>query len=130
MRCITFAIHRWLGVLFLVLSLVAGFVFMIHFHIGIFALLLAVGALELFVELNRRWKFDKYQRGLIRKWELPSSMLDDSQPDGLKKLPATMNGKQLALTVFSYVATTLLLVAIVKMMAHVPGADLAANFLE
>jgi putative peptide zinc metalloprotease protein len=130
MRCITFSIHRWLGVVFLILSLVAGFVFMIHFHIGIFALLLAVGALELFVELNRRWKLSKYQQGLISKWSLPSSMLDDSQPDGIKKFPATMNAKQLALVILSYVGTTLVLVAIVKLMAHVPGADLAANFLE
>lgn len=130
MRCITFSIHKGLGVVFLILSLIAGFVIMIKFHIGLFALLLAVGALELFIELHRRFKLNKYRRGEINKWELPSSMLDDTQPDGIKKLPEEMNGKQLALTVLSYVGTTLLLVAIVKMMAHVPGADLAANFLE
>jgi Zn-dependent protease len=130
MRTITFSIHRWLGVVFLVLSLIAGMVIMIKFHIGLFALLLAVGALELFLELSRRMKLDKYRRGLIHKYQLPESMLDSSQPDGIKKLPDTMNGKQLALTVLSYVGTTLLLVAIVRLMSHVPGADLAANFLE
>lgn len=130
MRCITFSIHKGLGVIFLVLSLVAGVVIMIKFHIGLFALLLAVGALELFIELSRRFKLNKYRRGMINKWELPSSMLDDTQPDGIKKLPEEMNRKQLALTVLSYVGTTLLLVAIVKLMSHVPGADLAANFLE
>lgn len=130
MRTITFSIHKGLGVIFLVLSLIAGMIIMIKFHIGLFALLLAVGALELFVELSRRMKLDKYRRGLISKWQLPSSMLDESQPDGLRKLPETMNKKQLALTVLSYVGTTLLLVAIVRMMAHIPGADLAANFLE
>lgn len=130
MRTITFGIHHALGVVFLVLSLIAGVIVMFKFHIGLFAILLVIGGLELFVELNRRFKLSKYQRGLINKWELPDSMLDESQPDGLKKLPATMNGKQLALTVFSYVGTTLVLVAIMKLMAHVPGADLAANFLE
>lgn len=130
MRTITFSIHNGLGVIFLVLSMVLGFIVMIKFHIGLFALLLAVGALELFVELSRRFKLNKYRRGLIEKWQLPDSMLDSSQPDGLRKLPDTMNRKQLALTVLSYVGTTLLLVAIVKMMAHIPGADLAANFLE
>lgn len=130
MRTITFSIHHGLGVIFLVLSLLAGMIVMVHFHIGLFALLLAVGALELFIELHRRFKLSKYRRGLIKKWELPESMLDETQPDGIKKLPADMNGKQLALTVLSYVGTTLLLVALVRMMAHVPGADLAANFLE
>lgn len=130
MRCITFSIHQWLGIIFLVLSLIAGVFFMIHFHIGLFAILLVVGALELFLELSRRFKLDKYRRGLIPKWGLPSAMLDDTQPDGLKKLPATMKAGQLALTVLSYVGTTLLLVMLMKMMAHVPGADLAANFLE
>lgn len=130
MRCITFGIHQGLGVIFLILSMIAGVYVMFHFHIGLFAILLIVGGLELFVELNRRFKLAKVRRGEMNRYNLPSSMLDSSQPDGIKKMPTTMNGKQLALTILSYVGTTLVLVAIMKLMAHVPGADLAANFLE
>lgn len=130
MRTITFSIHNWFGTFFLIASMVLGFIVMIKFHVGLFAILLAIGALELFAEVSRQFKLDKYRRGLIPKWKLPPAMLDENQPDGLKKSPTVMNGKQLALTALSYVGTTLLLIAIVKLMAHVPGADLAANFLE
>jgi Zn-dependent protease len=129
-RSIAFSIHKTLGVVFLVISLVLGGIVMWKFKIGLFVLLLAVGALELFLELSRRIRLHKVQLGLINRYKLPSHMLDDKQPDGLKRYPTSMNAGKLALTVLSYVGTIAVLVLLLKLMQHIPGADLAANFLE
>lgn len=129
-RAIAFSIHKNLGVLFLAISLLlAGFI-MYKLRIGLFALILAVGALELFMEVRYRLRMARVREGTLSKWKLPESHLDSSQPDGLKHYPDSMNKKQLALTVFSYVSTIAVLVTLLKLLADVPGADLAANFLE
>lgn len=129
-RSIAFSIHKNVGVLFLTLSLLAGGIIMWKLRIGLFVLLLAVGALELIFELSARIKLNKVRNGELDSWELPARMIDHNQPDGLKKYPAAMNGKQLALTGLSYAGTIAVLVTILRMMGDVPGADLAANFLE
>lgn len=129
-RAIAFSIHKNLGVLFLALSLTfAGFI-MWKLRIGLFVLILAVGALELFLEVRYRLRMAKVRRGELNKWELPMDHLDYDQPDGLKRYPDAMNRKQLALTVLSYTGTLAVLITLLKLMASIPGADLAANFLE
>lgn len=129
-RSIAFSIHKNVGVLFLALSLLgAGFI-MYKLRIGLFVLILAVGALELFMEVRQRLRMARVRAGTLSKWELPESHLDDEQPDGLKRYPDAMNKQQLALTVFSYAGTIAVLVTLLKLLADVPGADLAANFLE
>ncbi len=129
-RSIAFSIHKNVGVLFLAISLLgAGFI-MWKLRIGLFVLILAVGALELFLEVRYRLRMAKVRRGELNKWELPMSHLDYEQPDGLKRYPDTMNRKQLALTVLSYAGTLAVLITLLKLMADIPGADIAANFLE
>jgi Zn-dependent protease len=130
MRSIAFSISKTLGVIFLVLSMAAGIFIMYKLKIGLFALILAVGGLELFLELRRRNQSRKVKAGTMSKWELPVTMLDSDQPDGLKYYPDSMNKKQLALTVCSYVGTVAVLVAIMFATAHAPGADVAKQFLE
>ncbi len=129
-RSIAFSIHKNVGVIFLALSMILGIVIMFSLKIGLFALILIVGGLELFLEIRNRFRLAKAKSGELPTWKLPSSMLDDSQPDGLKKYPESMNGKKLALTAVSYVGTIAVLVAILFLMMHVPGADLAKQFLE
>jgi len=129
-RSIAFSIHKNAGVVFLALSLIAGGIIMWKLRIGLFALLLAVGALELFLEIRYRFRMAKVREGKLHKWELPYDLLDSSQPDGLKRYPGAMNKKQLTLTILSYVGTIATLVTILRLMSDVPGADLAANFLE
>jgi len=130
MRSIAFSIHKNLGVIFLALSMILGVVIMIKLKVGLFALILIVGGLELFLELRKRFLLAKVKSGDLPTWKLPESMFDDSQPDGLKKYPDSMNGKQLALTAVSYVGTIAVLISILFLMAHAPGADLAKQFLE
>ncbi len=72
----------------------------------------------------------KVRLGLKPIWELPDYLLDNNSADGLKKYPNSMNAKQLALTCLGYVGTVALLVALLFIVKNVPGADLAANFLE
>lgn len=129
-RSIAFSIHKNVGVLFLAISLVLGGIIMWKLRIGLFALILAVGALELFLEVRHRLRLAKVRRGELHRWEIPSQYLDYDQEDGLKRYPDAMNRKQLALTVLSYAGTLAVLVTLLKLMADVPGADLAANFLE
>ena len=130
-RSIAFSIHKGLGVVFLVLSmLLAGFV-MYKLRIGLFVLILLVGGLELFFELRYRFKMAQVRAGTRNKWDgIPLDRMDSSQPDGLKHYPDSMNGQKLALTAGSYVCTLAVLVTILTLMKDVPGADLAANFLE
>lgn len=129
-RSIAFSIHKNLGVVFLVLSFIAGGIIMWKLHIGLFVILLVIGALELFGELSRRIKAYKYRQGKLAPWMLPSSMWDENSPDKIKQYPTSMNGKELTLTILSYVGTTAVLVLLMKLVQHVPGADIAANFLE
>jgi len=129
-RSIAFSIHKNVGVVFLALSLLgAGFI-MWKLHIGLFVLILAIGALELFLEVRYRLRMAKVRAGTLDKWKLPSSHLDYNQPDGLKRYPDSMNKKQLALTAVAYAGTIAVLVTLLFMMQEVPGADLAKQFLE
>lgn len=130
MRSIAFSINKTLGIIFLVLSMVAGVFIMFKLKIGLFAIILAVGGLELFLELRKRNLIKKVKAGTLSRWELPESMFDDSRPDGLKYYPDSMNKKQLVLTVVSYVGTIAVLLGILFATAHAPGADLAKQFLE
>jgi Zn-dependent protease len=129
-RAIAFSIHKNLGVLFLALSLLAAGIVMWKLHIGLFVLILVVGALELFLEVRYRLRMARVRAGTLSKWELPQDHLDYDQPDGLKRYPDSMNKKQLALTVVAYVGTIAVLIKLLFMMQHVPGADLAKQFLE
>lgn len=129
-RSIAFSIHKGLGVTFLVLSMILGGIIMYKLRIGLFVLILLVGGLELFLELRYRFRMARVREGTLSKWELPTSHLDYDQPDGLKHYPDSMKAKQLALTSLSYVGTIAVLVTILMLMKDVPGADLAANFLE
>lgn len=127
-RAVAFSINKTLGVIFLAVSLIVGGIIMFKFHIYLFVILLAVGALELLLEISARIKLRKFQKGLLQKWELPKSMLDTEGK--VKHYPTDMNWKQLALTGLSYVGTIAGLVALLYALQHIPGADLAKQFFE
>jgi Zn-dependent protease len=127
-RSIAFSIHQWVGLMFLVVSMALGVVIMWKFHIGLFALLLIVGGLEMVFEFRTRIKLWKVQQGTMDKHFLPSSVMDAN--GNILPFPDAMNAKQIALTAVSFVATIAALVALLLMMKHLPGADIAANFLE
>ncbi|HEY5268293.1 MAG TPA: site-2 protease family protein [Candidatus Saccharimonadales bacterium] len=130
MRSIAFSIHKGVGVAFLALSLLGAIFIMWKLQIGLFVLILIVGAIELFVELRYRIKMYKVKQGTLNRYELPSSMLDRTQLDGVKRYPDAMNGWQLAMTAGSYIGTIAILLGILFLLKGVPGADLAANFLK
>jgi len=129
-RAIAFSIHKNLGVIFLALSLLFAGVIMYKLHIGLFVLILIIGALELFMEVRYRLRMAKVRAGTLSKWRLPESHLDSTQEDGLKRYPDSMNKKQLALTAVSYAGTIAVLIVLLFLMQGVDGADLAKQFLE
>jgi Zn-dependent protease len=135
MRSICFSINKTLGIVFLGFSLLAGGLIMWKFHIYLFAILLAVGALELALELNARKKLHYYQQGWIEASDLPSSMREITYTDNVRTIkvkhyPTDMNVIQLSLAFLSYVGTAACLVALLHALKGVSGADLAANFFE
>jgi Zn-dependent protease len=128
MRAIAFSINKTLGVIFLAVSMVLAGIVLLKLHVGLFVLILAIGGLELFLEIRARIKLRKVNLGLLPKWKLPSSMLGE---DGeVKHYPQDMTKGQLALTALSYVGTIAGLLFILHLLKNVSGADLAANFLE
>lgn len=125
---IAFSIHKFIGVVFMFFSMGLAVYFLFTLKIGLFALLLIVGGLEAIFEVWRRFKLRAYNNGLINKWELPKSFLKE---DGsIRQFPKEMNLKQLCLATGSMVGTTIILIVLLFLMKHVPGADIASNFLQ
>ena len=139
-RSIAFSLNKTLGVWFLFVSLLLCVFITIQFKIVLFGIFIVIGALDLGLELYRR----KQNRLLEKAYK----ELDDSYKDYYEKFPdsavvkdlhanrlpidhhpAAMNKKQLVYTILSYIATTIALIAIMKLVQHIPGADLAAQFL-
>ena len=127
-RSIAFSINKGLGLVFLSVSMVAACLIMYHLKIGLFALILIVGGLDLIFEVHNRGKLKKFLHGDLSKYKLPRSMIDS---DGeVRHYPQSMNVTQLILSAVAYVGTIAILVVLLFLMKHIPGADLAANFLE
>jgi Zn-dependent protease len=132
-RSIAFSIHHWVGRVFLIVSLAFGTYLMFKLKIGLFAILLIVASLELLLEFRNRNKLEQVKQGLLRKWALPDSLLREDPETGEivpVEHPTAMSKGQLVLTFGSYVLLTVVLVYIMIDMEHIPGADIARNFLE
>src|SRR5258708_7409264 len=148
MRAIAFSIHKNFGFVFLVLSLIVGTVVMFKLHIGLFAFLIVIGAIDLIVEFYRRRsiirmhnaymessaeysKYLNYQHSkIMQEWATArKEKYIIKAKEILGSVPISMNKYQIIASVASYTLTAAILIAIVKLMSHIPGADLAASFL-
>lgn len=128
MKCIAFSINKSFGYVFMGVSLISGAIILWTFHIYLFVIILAVGVLELFLELRCKRLLYLYNKGLIPSRKLPDSMIND---DGnVKHYPTDMNFKQLVLASLSFVITVAGLVTLLMVLKDIPGADLAANFFD
>jgi len=138
MRSITFSINRRVGIVFLVVSLAVCIFLTFKLKIFLFGLFVIIGAVDLLIEWNRRRSNKKLDDEVAEKyqqykecWEkastkpFPIPKKEPLSPSG----PSPLNRKQFIWTVSSYVLTTLLLIGVVKLTQHVPGADIAANFM-
>lgn len=136
MRGIAFSINKGLGIAFLVVSWVLCVFLAFTFKLALLGFFVVLGAFDIFWEILRRRRDKKFREELTQKdaefakrmkekynYDYTPSKFDE--PEG----PTPLQGKQFLWTVGSYVLTALLLILIVKFTAHVPGGDLAANFL-
>jgi Zn-dependent protease len=105
-RAITFSINRSLGLVFLLMSLIAAVFVAVKIHAALFAFLIILGSVDFISEFFKRRSNIKIQAG-----------------------PTKMKPIQIAYTVAAYALTTIALIAIIKLMAQVPGAELANTFL-
>jgi Zn-dependent protease len=132
-RSIAFSIHKNLGFIFMIISLIVSTILMFKLKIGLFAFLIIVGIIELIVEFFRRRRINKAISTLNQEAELASEYTKDIWTNAAEKiklvLPTAMNNKQLALSVGAYAFIVAALIVIVKLMAHIPAAGLAEQFL-
>lgn len=134
-RAIAFSIGKNLGIVFLIASLIVSTIIMFKFKVGLFALLIIIGGLDLVMELFRRRNVEKQIRYYTDRAD--ECVYEENKKSCLDKanalrvvMPATpMNKWEMAFTIASYVGVTVALIVIVKLMAHVPGGDLAEQFL-
>lgn len=136
-RSIAFSIHKNLGFVFLVVSLIAAIIIMIQIKAALFAFLIFIGIIDLIVEFFRRKSIDgKYKRytELAESYkETEDSMSYNycKRKAGELKLviPTSMSKIQLAQSLAVYGLIVAALIIIIKLMGSIPGADLAAEFL-
>jgi len=127
-RAIAFSIHKTLGLVFMALSMVLGIIIMWKLRIGLFALILFVGGIELFIEARNRVKLYQVACGKLDSYKLPASMFNN---DGnLKVYPIAMNKIQILYTSAAYIGAIVGLLIILLSLKDIPGADIAANFLR
>lgn len=123
LRAIAFSIDKRAGFATLVTSLLGCIFCFWYAHIGLFLLLTIIGALDLIFEYHTYKKYLEYKRtrseAALQAWMAVN-----------RKYPAAMNKKQLLYTVGAYSLTLLVLFVLMFLMKHLPGADLAANFLS
>ena len=127
-RSICFSIHEKLGMIFMGISAIVATIILFKFKVGLFALILIIGLIELVGEYYQRKKIALYKEDKLSKHQLD---FDSFDKDGkVKSFPVEMTKKQMALSICSFIFLVTNLIVLVKLMAHVPGAELAANFLE
>lgn len=138
---IAFSINKNIGFIFLFLSLIVATVLMFKLHVGLFAFLIIVGMLELLGEYFGRKSENKcimalekmrqegYAASKRKSYRKDVDDIVDAELSKLPKRPTPMDRNQIIASIVSYSITAIALIAIVKLMAHVPGASLAANFL-
>jgi Zn-dependent protease len=158
LAAIGFSIHKNLGFAIMILSLIASTILMFTFRAGLFGFLLVIGILELGLEYMRRRSYNKASNLYIERAEeshdrYMALAVKDRDNDPLMKkyylemaedrkkyytaraksaslkVPDSMNQKQLVQSVVAFAVTAVVLIAVVKLMGHVPGADLASSFL-
>jgi len=148
-RSIAFSIHKNLGFIFLILSLLLGAILMYKLRIGLFGFVLVLGMLDLIAEFFRRKNIAKKIKSFTetaaqkREW----ADADKDSIDAARYLreearllqraitfrestPTSMNRKQLFYSLFAYADAVILAILIIKLMAHIPGASLADEFLS
>lgn len=103
LRSICFSIHKSVGLIFLLISMALSILILYYLKVGLFALVLFFGGLELGLEWSQR-KYKTY-------------------PDSLSK-------KDFILTTASYVGLVAILIGMMLGMKDIPGADLASNFFQ
>jgi membrane-associated protease RseP (regulator of RpoE activity) len=122
-RSITLSINKSLGLIFMAISVPLAVVLLLKLRIGLFAVILIAGLIELIWEIVDRKKIRLYQEGKLDRWALPAHLFKDGK---IKSPPADLTKKQFVFSIISFV----FLVWINKSMAHISGAEMATTFLE
>ena len=138
MKTIAMSISEKVGIACMSLSIVGCIYVLFKFHIGLMGFVAGLGLLDLLsIYLNRRSKrvllagLEKNNNEFKERWGKDLSFYEIYRSEYMEryKHPDTMNAKQIAITIVSYVLTVVALIVIMKLTAHIPGADIASNFM-
>ncbi len=105
-KAIAFSFHTKVGKIFTVFSFIVSMILAFKLGLGLLFFFIIIGTLDLVYELFIRRNAD------------------------ISDYPEQMNGQKILYTSALYLMTVGALIALVLMSAHIPGADLAANFLK
>ena len=121
LRAIAFSISKKAGFVFLGISLFMGVIFLFLLKVYLFAIILLVAILEIYFEY-RNYKYDLRIQEYYKKY--------GDLAEACKQYPDSMNKIQIVSSLLSYFATASVLILLMLMAKHIPGADLAASFFD
>lgn len=119
-RSIAFSISKNLGFIFLIVSFIGVVFLTFELKIMLFGIFILVGGAELLMEFNFRNK----------NKQILDKLTEEEAAEFRHPYPSAMNVKQLTMTILSYVITAAILIIVMKLTNHIPGADLASQFLN
>jgi len=138
MKTIAMSISEKVGMICMSLSVVACIFVLFKFHIGLMGFVAGLGLLDLIgIYLNRKHSrtdmedLENRNASFKAKWGQDLSFYEKYKAERIKKYkhPDIMNARQIVITIASYVLTVITLIVIMKLTAHIPGADIASNFM-
>lgn len=115
-----FSITNKIGLYFLGFSFILSLLCFHFIHSGLFVLITIVGALDLYFEY-RRYK---------RKLEIPDTYDSKTDTYQFESYPDQMNKWQIKMAGSLYIGLIIILFSLLLSIKHLPGADMAANFLS
>lgn len=148
-RSIAFSIHRSFGFIFLALSIVASAFLMIVGRAGLFAFMLILGLADIILEYIKRRRITKQINTHLANAEEHEDNAATFVPDSYEhmfwkrnaernkekatklqsSIPTSLVGWQFSAVIASYALTTIFAIVLIKLMAHVPGANIVNEFL-
>lgn len=126
-RSIAFSINKKTGIYMLVGSFLLSIVVFWYIKSGLFLLITIVGGLELWSEYK---KYQKAQARLIYEAIYKNTEFMKFVSAENNKYPDTMTLKQASINGALYVGLIVVLFTLLYSIKHLPGADIAANFLS
>lgn len=130
-RSISFSLSSKKGIKFLIISFILSVIAFLIIRSGLFVLITIVGGMELYYEYRRYKASEAYSKF---KMIFDNTELMNQYPSSFASTdsayPPPMSPYQVKINAVLYVSLIAILFTLLKLVQHLPGADLAASFLQ